>query len=74
MLKDCAEVNNYYKQQKMSNNEKQNWVSFDVIQQKYNELLEEVKPMLLNKSNINFQTIIKYEKSPSARRRKCISP
>jgi hypothetical protein len=60
MLSDCKVVNDNYKQQKTTIEEKQNWVTMDEIQAKYNEYLQEVEPMLNNKISINEKQIINF--------------
>jgi hypothetical protein len=60
MLSDCKFVNEKYKQQKASPDEKQNWITINEIQQKYNEYLQAVLPMLKNKASINERTIVEF--------------
>jgi hypothetical protein len=57
MLEDCNVVNQQYKQQKMSKNEKENWIPFEQIQETYNELLNEVNLMFASKKPINNNTV-----------------
>lgn len=60
MLSDCRTVNEQYKQQKASPEEKEKWITMDEIQTKYNEYLQAVVPMLNNKASINVKTIIDF--------------
>ena len=60
MLQDCKIVNDKYKQQKTTPNEKENWISIDEIKAKYNEYLQAVVPMLNHKASINEKTIIDF--------------
>jgi hypothetical protein len=60
MLEDCNVVNQQYKQQKMSKSEKENWIPFEQIQEKYNELLNEVNLMFASKKPINNNTVIQF--------------
>jgi len=52
MLSDCKEVNEKYKQQKATPNEKLNWITINELQTKYNEYLQAVVPMLNNKASV----------------------
>ena len=60
MLSDCKIVNENYKQQKASPDEKENWVTINEIQEKYKEYLQAVFPMLNNKASINERTIVEF--------------
>ena len=60
MLSDCKIVNENYKKQKATPDEKQNWVTINEIQEKYKEYLQAVVPMLNNKAVINEKTIIEF--------------
>ena len=60
MLKDCKSVNDTYKQQKMSQTEKDNWVTMADIHNKYNKYLKEVEPMLNHKASVNDRIIIQF--------------
>ena len=60
MLSDCRFVNEKYKQQKASPDEKENWVTINEIQQKYQEYLQVVVPMLNYKASINERTIVEF--------------
>jgi hypothetical protein len=53
-------VNDKYKQQTATPDEKQNWITINEIQQKYNEYLQAVLPMLKNKASINERTIVEF--------------
>jgi hypothetical protein len=57
MLEDCKTVNDKYKQQKMSPEEKENWITTEDIREKYESYLQLVIPMLNNKKAINLTTI-----------------
>jgi hypothetical protein len=60
MVEDCSVVNQQYKEQKMSKNEKENWMSFEEIQAIYNNLLNEVTLMFANKKALDTKTIIQF--------------
>ena len=60
MLSDCKIVNENYKKQKATPDEKQNWISIDEIQQKHKEYLQAVVPMFHNKASINEKTIVEF--------------
>ena len=60
MLSDCKIVNENYKKQKATPDEKENWISIDEIQQKYKEYLQAVVPMFHNKASINEKTIVEF--------------
>ena len=60
MLSDCKIVNENYKQQKATPDEKQNWITINEIQEKYKEYLQAVLPMLNNKASINEKTIVEF--------------
>ena len=60
MLQDCKIVNDNYKQQKATPDEKENWVTINEIKEKYNEYLQAVVPMLNNNASINEKTIVEF--------------
>jgi hypothetical protein len=60
MLDDCKTTNTYYKEQKKSVKEEENWVSTDEIKKLYDELYFNASAMLNNKLAIHYQTIVNY--------------
>ena len=60
MIEDCVTVNTYYKTQKKSIKEEENWVSTDEIKKIYNELFFNASAMLNNKLAMHYQTIVNY--------------
>jgi integrase len=60
MLDDCNKTNQYYKEQTKNKKEEENWISFDEIKAKYNELLGQVKAMFGRNAVINDKVIMEY--------------
>jgi integrase len=60
MIQDCETVNAYYKEQKKSQKEEDNWVSTDEIKKLYDDLFTNASAMLNNKIAMNYQTIVQY--------------
>ena len=60
MIEDCGVVNKEYKEQKKSVKENENWISTDLIKEKYNERLEQVQLMFSKKAVINAGVVIEY--------------
>ena len=60
MIQDCETVNTYYKEQKKSQKEEDNWITTADIQKIYDELFVNASAMLNNKLALNYQTIVQY--------------
>ena len=60
MLDDCKTTNDYYKEQKKSQKEEDNWITTDDIKKLYDELFVNASAMLNNKLALNYQTIVNY--------------
>jgi hypothetical protein len=60
MIEDCGVVNKEYKEQKKSVKENENWISVDLIKEKYNERLEQVQLMFSKKAVINAGVVIEF--------------
>eukprot|EP01038_Epipyxis_sp_PR26KG_P017870 gene17870-24971_t len=60
MLEDCKKTNDYYKEQTKNDKEKENWLSFDEIKAKYDELYSKVKAMFSRNAVVDDKVIIDY--------------
>ena len=60
MIQDCETVNTYYKEQKKSQKEEDNWITTPEIKKIYDELFVNASAMLNNKIALNYQTIVQY--------------
>ena len=60
MLDDCKTTNDYYKEQKKSIKEEENWISTEEIKKLYDELFFNASAMLNNKLAMHYQTIVNY--------------
>jgi hypothetical protein len=60
MLEDCKKTNDFYKEQTKNDKEKENWMSFDEIKAKYDELYTKVKAMFSRNAVIDDKVIIDY--------------
>ena len=60
MLDDCKTTNDYYKEQKKSQKEEDNWITTEDIKKLYDELFVNASAMLNNKLALNYQTIVQY--------------
>ena len=60
MIQDCNTVNTYYKEQKKSQKEEDNWITTEDIKKLYDELFVNASAMLNNKLALNYQTIVQY--------------
>jgi hypothetical protein len=60
MLEDCKKTNDYYKEQSKNDKEKENWLSFDEIKAKYDELYSKVKAMFSRNAVVDDKVIIDY--------------
>ena len=60
MLVDCKEVNDNYKNQKMNNKQKENWIDVDEIHKIYDDLRIEVKQIFASKKVMNYETIMSF--------------
>jgi hypothetical protein len=60
MLEDCNKTNQYYKEQTKNKKEEENWLSFDEIKAKYNDLLGQVKAMFNRNAVINDKVIMEF--------------
>jgi len=60
MLDDCKVTNDNYKSQKMSEKEKDNWVSIEDIQTLYDGLLAKIKLMFSGNKVVDYPTIMEF--------------
>jgi len=60
MLKDCSIINTKYKEQKMSQTEKENWVMMKEIREKYGEYFKMVNAMFSHKAVFDDRIIIEF--------------
>jgi hypothetical protein len=60
MLDDCKTTNDYYKEQKKSIKEEENWISTEEIKKLYDELFFNASAMLNNKLAMHYRTIVNY--------------
>ena len=60
MIQDCETVNSFYKEQKKTRKEENNWITTEDIKKLYDELFINASAMLNNKIAMNYQTIVQY--------------
>ncbi len=60
MIDDCKVVNENYKNQKKSTKEKENWISKDLIKNKYDDLYTTVKKMFSKTAVADTSVIVEY--------------
>ena len=60
MISDCGVVNNEYKTQKMDDKQKENWISTNEIQDKYNEMLAGIKDMFSKQKLASYSHIMNF--------------
>ena len=60
MSEDFQTLNNFYKEQKKTKTQKDNWISAEEIKNNYNELLNKVKTMFLKQMIADYFVIMEY--------------
>ena len=60
MLEDCKTSNDLYIEQKKTKRQEHNWISTEEIQNKYNDLLDNVKAMFSKQTIADYSVIMGY--------------